>query len=134
MNSKNIFGGILFTALVFLNSCESFNGDAVINKGTFKGPVSYRVYTYTPDSAIPAFRTYSEEYTVNLKENKEGLFIEYNSNKYHFDRENKINITTPKGYINYLRKSNDMDVDIREDHTYSDSTVRILGSGNLRKN
>jgi hypothetical protein len=128
------FGGICITLLGLISGCDLFSSDADINRGVYNGPVSYRVYTYTPDSALPAFRTYSENYEVILKENKKGLFIEYSSNKYFFDKENKIDISTQNGYIKYLRKSNSIDIDLRSDQTYTDSTVSLQGSGSLRKN
>lgn len=133
-NLFNFFVGSLITAVFVLSSCDLFTSDTDINRGVYSGPISYRVYTYTKDTTLPAFRTYSEKVEITLKEDKEGLFIEHDSKKYHFDKDNKINITTDKGYLKYFRNNNAIDLDSRSDETYTDSTVSMMASGTLRKN
>ena len=134
-NHKFYFGGILLTALLSFSACEEIgiSNDPILDRGMYTGNVTYRKYTYLKDSSEPTLITSMSKLDVPLKENKKGLFIEHNSEKYHFDIDNNIEITTNDGYIKYKRTNNSIEVNNRSETAYSDSTIVILGNGTLEK-
>ncbi len=118
----------------FFSACEEINlDDQVLDRGIYSGPVNYKIYVYLKDSSVPDFRMRTLDNQLPLKEDKKGLFIEYGTERYHFDNENIINITTNTGYIKYLRTNNEINVDYRDEVVYADSTVISNGSGTLKK-
>jgi hypothetical protein len=133
-NHKFYLGGILLTALLSFSACEELSiGDAVLDRGEYSGPVLYRVYTYTPDSATPAFNTVTYDNQVRLQEDREGLFIEINTVNHHFDKENKIEIINGKNYIKFYRTNNAIDMDTRTETQNKDTLIISLGNGTLEK-
>lgn len=134
MKTSLFFKGILGTALLFLCSCDDIlSKDKVIDRGEYSGPVLYRVYTYTPDSATPAFKTVTYDNQVRLQEDREGLFIEINTVNHHFDKENKIEIINGKNYIKFYRTNNAIDMDTRTETQNKDTLIISVGSGTLKK-
>jgi hypothetical protein len=132
---KTLLGFILTLAL--LNSCETITGKPV-NKGTFEGDIAFTEYTYKGSNSNPTnTRFFRDTITHTMWEDKEGLYLNIDDNKYYFGAENIINInkSLPNGTekIQIIRKTGSFDYSHKINTANDTAEFAVLGSGILSK-
>lgn len=132
---KTLFGFIIGMSLLI--SCETITGKPV-NKGTFEGDITFTEYTYKGSNSNPTnIRFFRDTITHTMWEDKEGLYLNIDDNKYYFGAENiiTINKSLPNGTekIQIIRKTGSFDYSHKINTANDTAEFAVLGSGILSK-